>query len=87
MTAAKETRAILLQKDLQSRAQCHFGTAKKEPKWLWAQDWKTQYDNKLNRNKYDIDRVKGQVDRILTQWRIREPQKTHINFFQAQTLQ
>ena len=81
MTAAKETGAILLQKDLQSRAQCHFGTAKKEPKWLWAQDWKTQEDNKLNRYKCVIDWVKGQVSRILTKWRICNPQKTNINFF------
>ena len=49
-----------------------------------------QEDNKSNTYKCFINQVKGQFGRILTQWRICDPQKelTHkLFFFQAQTLQ
>ena len=41
-----------------------------------------QEDNKSNIYKCFIDQVKDQFGRILTQWRIRDPQKNlHANYF------
>ena len=60
-------------------------TATKEPGTIVLQicdrDWRNREDNKLNKNKCVIDQEIGQVDRILTQWWIRDPQKTHVNSF------
>ena len=49
-----------------------------------------QEDNKSNTYKCFIDQVKGQFGRILTQWRICDPQKKltrKLFFFRAYTLQ
>ena len=41
-----------------------------------------QEDNKSNTYKCFIDQVKDQFGRILTQWRIRDPQNNlHANYF------
>ena len=67
-------------------------------RWKWAEmtlssrlkKKQFQEDNKSNTYKCFIDQVKGQFGRILTQWRICDPQKKltrKLFFFQAQTLQ
>ena len=59
-------------------------------RWKWAEmtlssrlkKKQFQEDNKSNTYKCFIDQVKGQFGRILTQWRICDPQKNlHANYF------